>query len=212
MFPRLLYFPFSILMLVSTVCFADVAEVSTNEPDDSHLGMKIDLSGKEFVTRVTVNKDTFLLVDPKQTDIRVVKDAQTKLNHFNALVAYNLYEHGLKKSATRFVYLQCPIVRKTFVDRSKPFEYEVLNGKKVPVSYKVDIDNLKEEFVSPGFYKFLSLPNDRVSKLSNDFPMAGKVREHFDLELMCVQAELIYARYGLAEVHRRIVLEKFGLQ
>lgn len=212
MFARFLFAPFFLSVFFSTVCFADVVEVRTNEPDDAHLGMNIDLTGKEFAKRITVDKDRFLLVDLKWTDIRVVKDAQTKLNHFNALVAYNLYEHGLKKSATRFVYLQCPIVRETFVDRSKPLEYEVLDGKKLPVSYLVDIDTLKEEFISPGFYKFLSLPNDRVSKLSNNFPMEGKVREHFDLELMCVQTELIYAKYGLAEANRHAVLKKFGLQ
>lgn len=209
MFTKLVFFSFS--LLVSTACFADIVEVSTNEPDDSHLGMNIDLSGKEFIKRIAVDKDRFLLVDPKWTDIRVVKDAHTKLNHFNALVAYNLYEHGLKKSATRFIYLQCPIVRKTFVDRSKPFEYEGLDGKQVQ-GFTVAIDTLKEEFVSPGFYKFLSLPDDRVAKLSNNFPMAGKVREHVDLEHMCVKAEIIYAGYRLAEANRHVILRKFGLQ
>lgn len=206
-----LFFTLSLALLVSSVCFADVVEVSTNEPDDAHLGMNIDLYGKEFVPRIAVDKRRFLLVDLEWTDIRVVKDAKTKLNHFNALVAYNLYENGLKKSDTRFIYLQCPIVRKTFVDRSEPFVYEGLDGKQVR-GFTVAIDTLKEEFISPGFYKFLSLPDDRVAKLSNNFPMEGKVREHVDLKHMCVKAEIIYAEYRLAEANRHIVLRKFGLQ
>lgn len=208
MFARFLLLLSPLTFLVSTFCFAEIVEVHTSEPDDSHLGMKIDLHGREFVKRLTVDKNRYLLVNKGFTDIRISKDPKTKLNHFNALIAYNLYKQGLNTTDTRFLYLQCPIVRKTYVDRTKPItNYSKIDSKKFSLSFEGDSITLKEELVDPGFYKFLSLPRDKVPKISTDFPMLGKVSEHYDMELMCANIQLIYAIYKLDESNRNIVLQ-----
>lgn len=211
MLTRFFLLPLSFAFLISIPCVAETVEVKTSEPLDTHLGMKIDLNGKKFVNRVTVDKDKFLLVDQTRTDVRISKDTKTNLNHFNALVYYNLYEHGLETSDTRFLYLQCPVVRETFASRIKPAEDKPNDGKSKSVYYTVDTETLKKEVVDPGFYKFLSLPDDNVPKLSNNFPMSGTVSEHFDMEIMCLQIRLIYAYYSIAEAHRRAVLKNLEL-
>lgn len=212
MFVRLFLFSLPLAFLVSLPCFADIVEVRTDEPADAYLGMKIDLRGRDFTKRITVDKDTFLLIDQNDTDIRIAKDPNTKLNHFNALIPYNLYRQGLKTTSTRFLYLQCPIVRTTYVDSTKPIiTNATVDGNEFSVSFEGDRAILKEEFINVGFYKFLPLPNNSIPKLSINFPMEGKVSQHFDMVRMCEQTRIIYLMYRLDETNRSIVLEKYGL-
>ena len=199
------------LMFASTLCFAEDIQISTNEPEDKDLGMKIDMSGRDFVERITVDKNKFLLVDQSFTDVRVIKDAKDNLNKFSALVSYSLYIDGVKNPPTSalftdFIYVKCPITRRTSIDRS-----EVIEERAGSTRLSIKSDALKEELLYPGAYSFLSLPEKRVPALSKNFPMVGKVSQHFDIELMCTQIEIVYLRYTLAEANRGNILKRFGI-
>lgn len=134
--------PIFLASLASGSCFAETIQVRTNEPDDKHIGMIIDSHGGDFIKRITVDRDKVLLVDQSQTSIKIVKDVKTNLNHFNAFVAYNLQENGLKKYATRFLYVQCPITRRYSIDRSTPPKDKIVDGLLYSVS-RLKIDTLK---------------------------------------------------------------------
>lgn len=200
------FLPLSFLLTVS--CFAEIVEVSTNEPDDTYLGMKIDMYGRDFLEKITVDNNRFLLINQLSTDVRVGKDPKTNLNHFNALIPYKISD----KAPTRYLYLQCPIVREFLIDRTRPvITLSKMDSKQSKVSFDGNTEIIKEELVDPGFYKFLVGPNDSPSKLSNNFPMTGKVSEHFDMKRMCAQIEITHAIYMLDESNRSIVLKRYGL-
>ena len=75
----------------------------------------------------------------------------------------------------------------------------------------INTDTLKTEVVSSGYYKFLSLPKDNLSPLSDSFPMTGKINQNFDIELMCLKIDLNYIKYQRSELHRSIILKRFGI-
>lgn len=216
MFIKFLVIFLTSLLFVSMSCFAEVVKITaadkvrTNEPDDTYLGMKIDLQGQDFVERITVNRGKFLLVDQSLTDVRIKKDKTNGLNKFYALVAYNLYVNNSKQSPTRFLYVQCPVTRTTYLDRSPHYREDIIDGVDLPVK-RVNMDNFKTEVLDSGSYSFLSSPEDKVPLLSNNFPMAGKVSQHFDIEIMCLKIQLTHAEYQWAETFRQITLEKFGI-
>lgn len=210
MFVKFFALPFSLFLLMVTSCFAETAEISTTEPLSRHLGMKIDLLGRDFIEKITIDKDKFLLVNKELTDVRIKKDTTNDLNKFSALVAYNLYVKNAKPSATRFLYVQCPVTRETYIDRSLPPSEVMIDGV-MRLGFSVDHDVLKEEFLSLGSYLFLSSPDDKVPLVSNNFPMVGKVSQNLDIEVMCLQVLGAYDDYQWSEIFRKITLEKFDI-
>lgn len=207
---KFLALPLSLVLFMSVSSFADTVEVRTDEPESQYLGMKIDLQGRDFLKKMAVDKNSFLLIDQQFTDVRVKKDTKNSLNKFYALIGYNLYVNNSKQSPTRFLYVQCPVTRETYVDRSSPFRDEMIDGEILSVQ-RVNIDVSKKEFLDLGSYSFLSSPKDKVPLLSKNFPMVGKVSQHPDIEYMCLQIQVAYAGYEWSETFRRITLESFGI-
>lgn len=206
------FLPLLFSLLVATPCFAEAINTTTttSEPDDKDLGTSIDMLGSDFTKKITVDKNKYLLVDPSFINIKVIKDAQTNLNHFNALIGYNIYSNGIKDSPTQFLYFQCPIIRSTDVSRLTFLRDEIVDGVKQSIS-SFDTENLKTETLSSGYYRFLSKPENNAPPLSSNFPMTGKINQHFDIELMCLQIHLSYLKSKLAEQHRNKILKSFGI-
>ena len=210
MFTKSITLLLSLVLLISTSCFADTVQVSTNEPESQYIDTKIDLLGRDFVERITIDRDNFLLVNQDLTDVRVKKDKKNGINKFYALVAYNLYVNNSKQSDIRFLYVQCPVTRSTYIDRSLPGRKQMINGE-MRLVYDVNHDILKKDFLDLGSYSFLSSTEDKVSMLSNNFPMAGKVSQNYDIEVMCHHIISAHNAYLWSEVFRRITLKKFGI-
>lgn len=205
---KLLALPF--LLALSLDCFADVVKVSDNEPLSKHLGMLIDMRNMEFVQKTAVGSGKFLLVEPGLASAKLVRDPTTGLNHFNGLIGYNLFVNGVEESATRYLYFQCPITRDTYIDRSVPY-YEMVEGKKTHVGSSVELDTLKTEHLSQGYYRFLSSPKNKNSAFDAAFPMSGKVNEHPDIDSMCLQINIAYLEFSNAEFNRADILKRFGV-
>lgn len=197
-------------VFVSTLCFAEDIQVDINEPEDKDIGMKIDMLGRDFTEKIIIDKSNFLLINKELTDIRIKKDNKNGLNKFSALVAYNLYAKNSKPSDNRFLYVQCPITRKTYVDQSPPPKEKMIGGE-MRLVYEIDHEVLSEEFLDSGSYSFLSSSDDKVPQLSNTFPMVGKVNQLIDIEAMCLDIQLAYDNYLWAEIFRDITLKKFGI-
>ena len=216
MFIKFFALPSLLSLLLLTPCFAQGVQVRTNEPKSEHLGMAIDLAGQDFGVNFPVAPDKFISVNKRFSDVRVQKDKATGFNKFSALVAYNLHVTNAKPSAMRFLYLQCPVTRTTYIDRTPPFTEQMINGK-LQMATSVIHDELSKEFLDPGSYEFLSSTEDKVPPFSRKFPMSGKMNqtnapvELIVLEAMCLKFELTYAQYSWSETFRKITLEKFGI-
>ena len=216
MFIKLFALPFSLFLLLLKPCFAQAIEVSTTEPDSQHLGMVIDLAGRDFVGDFPVAPGKSVFVNKEFTDVRIKKDEVTGFNKFYALVAYNLHVRNAKPSAMRFLYLQCPVTRTTYIDRTQPFTKKVINGE-VRLATSVVHEDLSKEFLDPGSYAFLSSTEYKVLPFSKTFPMSGKMDqttaplELMALEAMCLKLQLVYAKYAWSEAFREITLGKFGI-
>lgn len=215
MFIKFFVLPFSLLLLAVTPCFAETVEVRTSEPSSQYLGLNIALEGRNFVDSFPVAPDKSIFIYDKLTDVRIKKDTVDGLNKFYALIAYSLHSSNAKPSATRFLYMQCPVTRETYIDRSPPPKKQMLDGE-MRLVYSIKHDVLKEEFLSLGYYSFLSSSDDVVPQLSKNFPMAGKFGQRtpidlLHLELMCSQIQGAYAEYKWSESFRDITLKKFGI-
>lgn len=210
MFMKSFALSLSLFLLLSTSCLAEVVKVRTDEPASKHLGMKIDIAGRNFVDSFPVASDKFLSIDKNLTDVRIRKGKVGGLNKFSALVAYRLHVKNAEPSATRFLYVQCPVTRETYIDRSPPPKEIMINGEmrwSLPIDHKV----LNKEFLYLGSYSFLSSPEDRVPRLSKDFPMAGKVNEFILIEAMCLDIRVVYSEYNWAESFRFMSLKNHGI-
>ena len=202
------------LMFVSTLCFAEDTQVRTTEPESKYLGMKIDLVGHNFVDSFSVAPNKSLSIYKNLTDVRVKKDKVDGLNKFYALVAYSLDTDKATLLGPRFLSVQCPVTRETYLDRSV-FRDEMIDGVMVS-AMRIDQEVLSKTFLSLGSYSFLSSPDNLEPKLSNNFPMRGKFGqltplELIPIELMCVQIQGVYAEYGWSETFRSVTLKKFGI-
>lgn len=102
------------------------------------------------------------------------------------------------------------MTRRNYVDQSTFSKDEIVDGVRHSVMH-INTDTLKTEVVSSGYYKFLSLPKDNLSPLSDSFPMTGKINQNFDIELMCLKIDLNYIKYQRSELHRSIILKRFGI-
>lgn len=213
---KLLALSLSLFLFLLTPCFAQGVQVSTNEPRSEHLGMTIDLSGRDFVDDVLVAPGKSIFVNKRFTDVRIKKDRVTGFNKFYALVAYNLHVTNAKPSAMRFLYLQCPVTRTTYIDRSPPFTKQMINGEMRLASFVIH-EELSKEFLDPGSYEFLSSTEDIVPPFSKTFPMSGKMNQTYPpleliaLEAMCAKIQLAYAQYSWSETFRKVTLKKFGI-
>jgi hypothetical protein len=215
MFMKFSVLPFSLLLLAVTPCFAETVQVRTSEPSSQYLGVKIDLEGRNFVDSFPVAPDKSIFIYDKLTDIRIKKDKVDGLNKFYGLIGYSLHSSNAKPSDTRYLYLQCPVTRETYIDRSPPPKKEMLNGK-MSLVYPIKHDVVNKEFLSLGHYSFLSSSDEVVPQLSKNFPMAGKFGlrtpiDLFHLDLMCAQIEGAYAEYRWSETFRDVTLKKFGI-
>lgn len=208
--PITLYLAFT--LFASVPCFAQMIQVSTNEPQNIHLNMQLVMNGEDFIDRITVDQNKVLVVDKKQTDIRIKRDSKTGFNKFNALVAYNLHETNTKVSPTRFLYVQCPIVRTTYVTIPMKVIQKSENDKEVITYMPIDRSVLKTEIIDSGHYRFLSLSQDKLPRLSSDFNISGKVDEHFDIKTMCLYIDLMYLKFQVGEVGRHNTLKSFSIK
>lgn len=205
----------SLFLFLSTSCFAETVEVRTSEPLSQYLGVKIALEGRKFVDSFPVASGKSIFVYDKLTDVRIKKDKVDGLNKFSALIGYSLHSNAAKPSDVRFLYVQCPVTRETYIDRSPPPKEEMLDGE-MRLVYQIKHEILNEEFLSLGSYSFLSSPDDVVPQLSNNFPMVGKFGQLTPIELipieaMCAQIQLVYAEYRWSETFRKVTLKKFGI-
>lgn len=207
---KLSFLSFVLFSLLLKPSFAETVQVRTNEPDSKYLGMKIDLEGRDFVDRFPVAPGKFIVVDKKLTDVRIKQDKVTRLNKFYALVPYSIHMKGSKPSDLKFLYVQCPVTRETYVDRSPPPKEEMVNGKLRTVIH-TDYEVLSKEFLDSGSYSFLSSPDYKVSQLSKDFPMEGTVDQFIFIEAMCLKIAIAHAEYQWDETFRRVMLGKFGI-
>lgn len=216
MFIKFFALPFPLLLFLSMSCLAETPKVRSSEPESQYLGMNIDVVGRDFVDSFSVAPGKFLLIDKALSDVRIKKDEANGLNKFYALVAYNLRVNNAKPSATRFLYLQCPVTRITYLDRSPPPKKEMIDGE-MRLVYSINHEVLSKEFLDSGSYSFLSSPTDKVPQLSKEFPMSGKLSqitpplELLPLEAMCAKIQLTYAEYLWSETFRKITLKKFGI-
>ena len=216
MFIKFLALPLSLFLLLLNPCFAQGVQVSTNEPKSKHLGMTIDLAGRDFVGDFPIVPGKSIFVDKDFTDVRIKKDTATGFNKFYALVAYNLHVTNAKPSAMRFLYLQCPVTRTTYIDRSPPFTKQMINGE-MRLASSVIHEELSKEFLDAGSYAFLSSAENKVPPFSKTFPMSGKMNqtnaplELIALEAMCLKFQLAYAEYSWSETFRKITLKDFGI-
>ncbi|MFT5097411.1 MULTISPECIES: hypothetical protein [Psychrobacter] len=198
------------LLAFSVPCFPEVVQVNTSEPPSMSLGTVIDMSDMESVQEIILGKGTLLLARPLIASAKILRDAETGMNHYTALIAYDLSTEGVKELEARLLYFQCPISRHTYVDRSVPY-YEVLDGKKVIVGSAVKIDTVAREFLSPGYYRFLPLPKDEKFALDASFPMAGEMNPPPDIEIMCAQIEIAHLKHLQSELNRNAILKEFGV-
>lgn len=196
--------------LLLTSSFADTVQVRTNEPESKYLGMKIDLKGRDFVDRFPVAPEKFVVINKNLTDVRIKQDKVNHLNKFYALVPYAIHIKGATPSDLKFLYVQCPITRETYVDRSPPPREEMVNGKLQTVLH-TDYEVLSKKILDSGSYSFLSSPDYQVSQLSEYFPMVGTVDQLIFIEAMCLNIEVAHAEYKWAETFRRVMLGKFGI-
>lgn len=201
---------FLLFFLLVRSSFADSVQVRTNEPDSTYLGMKIDLKGRDFVNSFPVAPGKFILIHKDLTDVRVIQDKASHLNKFYALVPYTVHMKDAKPSDLKFLYVQCPVTRETYIDRSPPPKEEMVNGGLRTVLH-TDYEVLSKELLDPGSYLFLSSPEYNISQLSKDFPMVGKVDQFILIEAMCLKIELAYTQYKWDRNFRRVTLEKFGI-
>lgn len=184
---------------------------SSGEPEDLHLGLHLSLVSRDRVSKIFINDNKFLLVDLDNTDVKVVKDIATGLNHLNVFVAYRLYSGDVRKSGLSRLYVQCPITRTTYADHSEVLTECLVEGTMVPTSFKVNLVTLKEELASPGYYKFFKWPEGETPALSSNFSLQGKVTQQKDIELLYTRARISYQRYKLAEGNRAHLLEMYGI-
>lgn len=194
---------FTFIVFFSTAsCLAEVIQSKTNEPNNSLVGMRIDLDGKEFSPKVWVNDAKYLLINKADSDVKIKKDNKTNSNHYEALISYNLYSNGKKYVNPGYLYLQCPIKRRIYIDRSKEIKPGVI---------KVEIDTIREEIIDPGYYKFLydSNAKDTFEEIKKSNPTSGKpYDDYFNMEILCLQFELIAAKYEYLDAIRDVILNK----
>lgn len=213
MLPKSLSLSFLLVLFTSAPSFAEVVEVSTDEPLSEDVGMVIDLQGRDFVESIPIAPGRFISVDKGLTDVRVIKDKLTGFNKFYALVPYKLHVENARPSFTRFLYVQCPVIRKTYIDRSPPPKEKLIDGEMVTVFYadKINHKVLNKEFLDLGSYSFLSSPERPVPRLSNDFSMVGKVHQFLPIEAMCLDIRLAYSEYRWSKSYRAVILKNFGI-
>lgn len=213
MFIKFFALPFSLLVFIATSCLAEVVEVKTNEPSSEYVGMRISLQGRDFVERIPLGPNKFISINKDLTDVRILKDKVTGLNKFSALVAYNIHLGKAKPSFTRYLYVQCPVTRETYIDRTPPPTEEFIDGEKVMVFYtdKINRKVLREEVLYSGSYSFLSSSEHPVARLSNDFPMVGKVRQFLPVEAMCLKIQVAHAEDQWSKAFRNLTLKKYGI-
>jgi hypothetical protein len=174
------------------------------------LGTVIDMSDMVSVKDIILVNGTLQLASPLIASAKILRDAETGMNHYTALIAYDLSTNGVKELEARLLYFQCPISRHTYVDRSVP-HYEVLDGKRALVGSSVKIDTVAREFISPGYYRFLPSPEDEKISLGASFPMAGEMNPPPDIEMMCLQIEIAHLKHLQFEFNRNAILKEFGL-
>lgn len=203
-----------LFFLTAGSCFAENVEVRTDEPSSQYLGMKIDLAGHNFVDSFSVAPNKSLSIHKNLTDVRVKKDKVDGLTKFYALVAYSLDTDKATLLGPRFLSVQCPVIRETYLDNSV-FRDEMIDGVMVS-AMRIDQEILSKTFLSLGTYSFLPSPDNVEPKLSNNFPMSGNFGqltpiELIPLELMCVQIQSVYVDYEWSEAVRNVTLKKFGI-
>lgn len=190
--------------------FAETVQVRTNEPESKYLGVKVDLKGRDFVDKFPVAPGKFILINKDLVDVRIKKDKVNGLRKFYAFVPYRVQTKGANLSDLKFLYVQCPVTRETYIDRSPPPKEEMIDGEMRTV-LRTDYEILTTELLDSGSYSFLSSPEYPISQLSKDFPMVGKVDQFILIEAMCVKIEVAHAQYKWDETFRRIMLAKFGI-
>lgn len=190
--------------------FSEVVRVNTSEPASMPSDMIIDISDMSSVQEISLEKGKSLLITSLSASVKVLKDSKTGMNHYNALIGYNLSIDGVKQPEAKFLYFQCPISRHTYIDRSVPY-YEVLNGKKIATGTRVSHDTLERTYVTPGYYRFLSSSKNANLTLGSDFPMAGGMYSAPDIELMCLEIAIIHLKHLQAEHNRNATLRKFKI-
>lgn len=210
MFIRFLVLFISCFYSVSSLAGAAEFTVS-DEPEDKHLGVHLSLVKRDPAPQILINEATLLLVDLDNTDFKVVKNPATGLNHLSAFVAYRLSSDVLKASTLSRLYVQCPIASTTYADHSEVLTEGLIEGKVVPTSFKVNLVTLKKELLSSGYYKFLEWPEDNSSASGSNLSLQGKVTQQEGIELLCIQAEISYKRYQLAEKNRPHLLKQYGI-
>lgn len=199
-----------LLLLLLRPSFAEMVQVRSNEPESKYLGVKVDLKGRDFVDKFPVAPGKFILINKDLTDVRIKKDKVSGLHKFYALVPYRVQAKGADPSDLKFLYVQCPVTRETYIDRSPPPKEEMVDGEMRTV-LRTDYEVLTTELLDSGSYSFLSSPEYPISKLSKDFPMVGKVDQFILIEAMCLTIEVAHAQYKWDETFRRVMLEKFGI-
>ena len=208
MFIKLLALCFCLALAMPS--FSETVKVTTSEPASMPSDMVIDLSDMASAQEISLAKGKSLLIIPLSASAKVLRDSKTGMNHYNALIGYDLFTDGVKQPEARFLYFQCPISRHTYIDRSTPY-YEVLNGKKIATGTSVSYDTLERAYVTSGYYRFLSPSSNANLTLDSDFLMAGEMYSAPDIELMCLEIAIIHLKHSQTEHNRGATLRKFSI-
>lgn len=206
MFIRYLVSLFFLLFVVPS--FAGAVQVSTNEPDARDVGMLLQLAPvpEEPIDKIRVGSSQVLSVDLQGSSLKVNRDPATGLHYFDVLVDYFVPSRTDARFRSSYIRLQCPIVRKSYLNNSKPIGH----GSE-EVWHAVDHKVLNEEVLLHGIYEFLPLKNVATQVYIGDLPMKGEITQNTDLELLCLVAESTYLKLQWLKSNREIIFKQFGM-
>lgn len=206
MFIRYLVSLFFLLFVVPS--FAGVVQVSTNEPDARDVGMLLQLAPvpEEPIDKIRVGSSQVLSVDLQGSSLKVNRDPATGLHYFDVLVDYFVSSPTDARFRSSYIRLQCPIVRKSYLDTSKSIDH----GSE-GVWHTVDHKVLNEEVLLPGIYEFLPLKDVATQVYIGDLPMKGEITQNTDLELLCLVANTTYLKLQWLKSNREIIFKQFGM-
>lgn len=203
MFIRYLIFLFSSFLVVPS--FARVVQVSTDGPDAQDLGMLLQLAPSlgEPIDEIRVGSNKLLSVDLQDSSLKVSKHPATGLYYFDVLINYFVPSPEDAGFRSSYIRLQCPIVRKSYFDDSRPVSPD---GERVWRT--VDRDILKEEVLLKGTYEFLPLADVDTQTYIGNLPMKGEIRRNSDFKILCLEADLTYLELKLIKGNRKAALKE----
>lgn len=205
----LYYLVFAQLFISPT--FADESLIRTNEPDAKYLNVRLSLDITDSMKKIHISNNSFIVLDNNLFDVVIKNNPAIGFRTFNILTSYDLYVSGKQVANDDFLYLKCPIIRTTYIDRSERLPDMMEYGRRYSVM-KPDSEVLKEVALYPGYYSFLPLSNSTTILTGSKFKMKGAVNNQVDLTLLCANIGVAYEKYRYKEITRNIILNKFEIR